>query len=419
MSRERTESVVVIGGGVVGTACAYYLAQEGWRVTLIERRGYGSGCSHANCGYVSPSHVLPLAEPGAIQKTLKAMLHPSSPFSIRPRFDPTLWSWLLHFARRCNTADMLQSAQAIHALLESSRQLYPQLIEQHHLACEWQTIGLLFVFESLKGFDKYSHTNDLLADKFDVPAQPLRGSQLTDFEPALKPGLAGAWYYPNDAHLRPDRLLSSWRKVLERIGVVIKEQCELESFVAEGGRVRAVKTSAGELAADQFVLATGALTPRFAQQLGCRIPIQPGKGYSITMPRPDRCPKYPMIFSERKVAITPMNSGYRIGSTMEFAGYDESISAQRLQLLTDAARDYLFDPYVEPFEERWYGWRPMTYDSVPIIDYSPRLPNVLIAAGHNMLGLSMATGTGRLVSEMLSGHRPHIDRQPYRVGRFG
>ncbi len=136
------------------------------------------------------------------------------------------------------------------------------------------------------------------------------------------------------------------------------------------------------------------------------------------MPRPAVCPKIPLIFPETRVAVTPFQSGYRLGSTMEFAGYDDSIRPERLQLLKDGSADYLQEPYCEPVLEKWFGWRPMTYDSLPIIDRSPIHQNVFIAAGHNMLGLSMATATGKLVAELASGKTPHVDPSPYRLGRF-
>ncbi len=152
-----------------------------------------------------------------------------------------------------------------------------------------------------------------------------------------------------------------------------------------------------------FIVAAGAWTPLLNEHLGCRVPIQPGKGYSLTMPRPAVCPKIPLIFPETRVAVTPFQSGYRLGSTMEFAGYDESIRPERLQLLKDGATGYLREPYCEPVLEEWFGWRPMTYDSLPIIDRSPKYENVMIAAGHNMLGLSMAPATGKLVAETGGG----------------
>jgi D-amino-acid dehydrogenase len=413
-----TGHVIVVGGGVIGAACAYYLSKAGGRVTILDKGEFGKGCSHANCGFVCPSHVLPLATPGAVGRTIKALLAKDSPFYIKPRLAPSLWSWLLHFARRCNVRDMMESARAIQALLNSSRVLFDELIREEALDCEWETRGLLFVFRTPEAMEDYAETDKLLRESFGVGAKRYDGEAVTNLEPALKPGLAGGWLHETDAHLRPDRLMAEWRRVLQGRGVTIREHCEVHAIERDPGRARAVVTTQGLASADTFVFATGAWTPLLSKHLGCKIPIQPGKGYSITMPRPARCPIYPLIFEEHRVAATPMRTGYRLGSTMEFAGYDTSLQRERLSLLKDGASPYLHEPFREPVVERWYGWRPMTYDSKPIIDRSPKFDNVWIAAGHNMLGLSMATATGKLVAELLSGERPHLDVQPYSVARF-
>ncbi len=411
-------SVIVVGGGVIGAACAYYLRRAGWTVTVLDQGGFGQGCSHANCGFVSPSHVLPLAAPGAIRAGLKALIQPNGPLCIRPRLDPTLWGWLFRFARRCNHRDMMEAATAIQALLNSSRRLYDELLKHEAIDCEWEARGTVFVHRTAAGMEHYAETDKLLRESFNLPAKRYDGDALTELEPALKPGLAGGWYYETDAHLRPDRLMDAWKRVLESKGVTIREGCAVQSLVREGRRARAVVTTQGEMAAGAFVFATGAWTPLLNEHLGCRVPIQPGKGYSITMARPARCPTLPLIFEEHRVAATPWRSGYRLGSTMEFAGYDATLNRRRLDLLREGARHYLHEPYGEPVEEEWFGWRPMTYDGKPIIDKSPAADNVLIAAGHNMLGLSMAPATGKLVAELLGGEPPHVDPAPYAVTRF-
>lgn len=410
--------VLVVGGGVVGAACAYFLSRSGWAVTVLDAGGFGQGCSHANCGFISPSHVLPLASPGALRVALGSLFKRNSPLKVRARLDPALWSWFYHFAKRCNHADMMAAGVAIQALLNSSRRLYQEIIESEGMECEWQTHGMLFVLQTAAGMEHFAHTNKLLSESFNIPAKRFDGAALTEFEPALKPGLAGGWFYEGDAHLRPDKLMSSWEKVLKARGVMIREHCRFESLLRDGARARAARTAAGDIEADAFVFATGALTSLLSRELGCRIPIQPGKGYSITMARPGRCPQHPLIFEEHRVAVTPMDSGYRLGSTMEFAGYDASLRRDRLDLLREGARHYLVEPYGEPVQEEWFGWRPMTYDGKPIIDRSPAWANVLTAAGHNMLGVSMAPATGRLVAELLNEGKPHIDPAPYSVKRF-
>jgi D-amino-acid dehydrogenase len=410
--------VVIVGGGVIGAACAYYLQRDGWKVTLLDRGEFGKGCSHANCGYVCPSHVLPLATPGAVGKTLKAMLSRNPPFSIKPRLSWSLFTWLWQFARRCNVHDMMRSAGAIQALLNSSRRLYDDWLRDEPIDCEWDTHGLLFVFRNPEAMEHYAETDQLLRDEFKMPAKRIDGESLHRLEPALKAGLAGAWHYESDAHLRPDRLMASLRLLLQNRGVEIRDRCEVLGISRSRRSATSLETTLGPIPGDAFVFATGAWTPLLNKHLGCRIPIQPGKGYSITMNRPAICPAYPLIFEEHRVAITPMQTGYRIGSTMEFAGYDSTLNRKRLDLLRDGASHYLLEPFGTVVHEEWYGWRPMTTDSKPIIDRSPGNDNVWIAAGHNMLGLSMAPATGKLIAEMLGGRTPHIDPEPYSARRF-
>jgi D-amino-acid dehydrogenase len=410
--------VVVVGGGVIGCACAHYLERSGAEVTLIDKGAVGAGCSHGNCGYVCPSHVLPLAGPGVLFKTLATLLEKNSPLKIRFRFDLSLGSWLLRFARRCNRRDMMESAAALAALLNSSRSLYGELMRTEPLEAEWQELGLLFVFRTSKGWEHYAETDKLLHSSFGLAAKPYDGRALVELEPALKPGLGGAWHYEGDAHLRPDRLMSSWRALLLSRGVTILEGCEFLGFERGGKLARAVHTSRGNVPSDAVVVATGAWTPLLNKHLGCRVPIQPGKGYSITTPRPGLCPTIPMIFEEDRVAVTPMRSGYRIGSTMEFAGYDASLNPERIDLLRRKAHLYLHEPEGRPEIETWWGWRPMVPDGKPIIGRAPAWENVLIAAGHGMLGLSMAPATGKLIAEMIRGVTTHVDPGPYAVTRF-
>ncbi|MGL6096697.1 MAG: NAD(P)/FAD-dependent oxidoreductase, partial [Fimbriiglobus sp.] len=402
-----------------GAAAAYYLAKAGCPVTLIDRGRVGGAASHGNCGYVCPSHVLPLAVPGAITATLKTLFAANSPLKIRPAAVLGNLGWFLGFARRCNQRDMLNAAVGIHALLSSSRSLFDSLIRDENFDCEWDPVGLLFVFASQSGYDHYADTNALIREHFGVAAKRLGAAELLAAEPALKPGAAaGAWLYENDAQLRPDRLMTGLRGALDRLGVTIHENREFTGFAFAGRSVTAVHTDQGDLPCSAAVVATGAWTPLFAEQLGAKIPIVPGKGYSVTMPRPRVCPTRPMIFEEHRVAVSPFRTGLRVGSTMEFAGYDDTLDRSRLQLLHDAAAFYLREPRTEPIQEEWWGWRPMVYDGNPVIDAAPRAGNVIIAAGHGMLGLSSATGTGKLVAELVTGTPPHIDPGAYSLARF-
>lgn len=412
------QSVIIVGSGIVGIACAHYLSRDGWRVTVIDRGTIGGGCSYANCGYICPSHVLPLTEPGAIRVALKSLFNPDAPFRVKPRLSPSLWRWMLQFARRCSHRQMLAAGAHLKAILDSSMSEYRRLMEQESLECEWQQHGLLYVLRTERGLQEFARTDRLLAEHFGVRAQRIDGRDLPEFDPALKSGLAGGFHYPGDASVRPDRLNAAWAARLQAEGVRFIEHCELLQITSDGGQIRKLATSRGDMAADSCVIAAGAWSSRLAGQLGCRIPVEPGKGYSVTMTRPEPCPRLPMLFPEHRVGVSPFENGYRLGSMMEFAGFDESIPERRIRQLCRSAEPYLVTPWTGEHQQPWSGWRPMTWDSLPIIGPVPRLTNAWLATGHNMLGVSLATGTGRLIAELLRNRPPHIDPAPYSPSRF-
>jgi D-amino-acid dehydrogenase len=409
---------IVIGGGVIGCGAAYYLAKQGAKVRILEANQIGSACSRGNCGLICTSHVLPLTAPGAVRRVAAHMFNPDSALYIRPSLDPALWSWLARFALRCRQANMLEVAAARHAILSASMQLYRQLLAEESLDVEWDDQGLLFVYKTPGEFDGFAKSAEFLRSEFGVEMTPYAGPQLTEFEPTLRPELAGAWHCPTDAHLRPDRLMAAFVPLLRSLGVEILENTSVDRFNISNRNLQSITTCQGTMQSDLVVLAAGAETAKHAAALACRIPIQPGKGYSITMPSPSRTPRVPMIFEESHVAVTPWPSGIRIGSTMEFVGYDRSINRRRIELFQRAAVEHLVEAPTGPIEEEWYGWRPMTYDELPCIGRPPKVENLIVAAGHGMLGMSTMTSTGKLVSELALGLPTHIDPKPFALTRF-
>ncbi len=231
------QHVVVVGGGVIGAMCAKSLVERGLRVTVVDRERFGAACSHGNCGYVCPSHVLPLCQPGAVQRTMRAMLGRNSPFAIKPRLSRRWVSWFWNFARRCNERDMLDAANGIHALLQSSMELYRAMVSAG-VECEWQERGLIFVHGDRTSFEAFRDTEALVRDRFGVVATPYPGDEVLALEPALKPGLGGAWHYEGDCHLRPDVLMRSLRADLEGRGVRFVEGAAVDGF-DRGGAVEA------------------------------------------------------------------------------------------------------------------------------------------------------------------------------------
>ncbi len=418
MDASESDHVVIVGSGIIGIACAHYLNQAGLRVTVIDKGSLAAGCSHGNCGYICPSHVLPLTEPGAIGTALKSLLNPKAPFRVKPRFSPAMWNWMWQFAKRCTHRQMLTAGGHLKSILDSSLIEYKQLMQVEKLECEWTENGLLYVLQTPHGMREFAQTDRLLTEHFGVTARRLESAELPDFEPALKQGLAGAFHYQLDASIRPDLLNSEWTRRLQSRGVKFIENCELLGIDKADGRVTSLRTSQGAMPVGRLVLAAGALSTRFSSMLNCPIPIEPGKGYSVTMERPEICPRYPMLFPEHRVGVSPFANGYRLGSMMEFVGYNTEIPERRIQQLRDSAAPYLVTPVGGGRPERWYGWRPMTWDSLPIIGQVPRLSNAFLATGHNMLGMSLATATGRLIAELMENRPPHIDPRPFSPARF-
>ena len=412
------ESVVIVGAGIIGIGCAQYLAKAGFKVTVIDKGSIAAACSAYNCGYICPSHVPPLTEPGAIGTAIKSMFNPQSPFRVKPRFDPSLWLWMLQFAKRCNHGQVLSAGKHLQAILDASMDEYKKLIPELQLDCEWEEKGLLYVLQTDKGMESFAKMDKMLTEEFGVSANRIEGAKLPDFDPGFKPGLAGAFHYPDDTSVRPESLNQSWAKSLQSQGIEFVENCELQAVRKSAGRITSISTSQREFEADHFVFAMGAWSQRWSQELECKIPIQPGKGYSMTMERPENSPTHPVLFPEHKVGVSPFENGFRLGSMMEFAGFDTTIPAARIQQLRDSARPYLVASVDGDAKITWYGWRPMTWDSLPVIGPTPNFQNGYLATGHNMLGLSLAPATGRLVTEMITGESPYIAAEPYSPTRF-
>ncbi len=414
----RSETVIVVGGGIVGIGCAHYLQKAGFGVTLIDRSGIGQACSHGNCGFICPSHVLPLNEPGALREGLFSLLDPTAPLRIRPQMRLSLYHWLFQFARRCSHSQMLETGRRLLPMLESSISEYRELFATLPAAGEWKENGLAYVFREEAGFAAFAQTDGLLSKTYGVTARRIESTDLGAFDPALRPSLAGAYVYDQDGSVRPDRLVSDWRAHLAQNGVDLVENCRLEEVRKSGNSVASLLTSRGEMTADHFVFALGAWSSKWSDQLRCELPVEPGKGYSVTMSRPEICPQHPMLFPEKRIGVTPFEDGFRIGSMMEFVGWDSSIPQRRIEQLKDSAEPYLVPPVGQEVRETWFGWRPMTWDSLPIIGRVPRLDNALLATGHNMLGLTLAAATGRLITEIIQERPPHIDDQAFSPDRF-
>ncbi len=410
------DDVIVIGAGAIGLATALALCGQGRQVRVIDRGRVGAATSYGNCGTVTPSHAPPLAAPGVPLRALRWMLDPRAPLYVRSRLDPALWRWLLQFSARCNARHWLQATRARAALLNDSRVRLAEWVGTHGLDCEFETRGLDYVFGDARSFDQHIAQCEAL-DAHGIATRCIDGGHYARDNPAFHDRLAGAIHFPGDAQLRPDRFTAELARVLRAQGVEIDEQVEMQGF---SGDARGVRVQAGgrTLRARELVLATGPWSPRWARLLDLRVPIQPGKGYSLTWSRPPLVPARPVVLKDHSVFVIAWRDALRLGGTMEFAGADPQLRAQRLQALQLAADRHLRMPRGAQLQEQWCGWRPMSVDDVPLIGRAPAHPHVWLAAGHGMLGISMSAGTGQLIADLVCGRTPAIDPAPYRPERF-
>jgi D-amino-acid dehydrogenase len=324
---------------------------------------------------------------------------------------------MVRFSLCCRPSSIHRSATGIAPMLRDAVTAWESLFARENMTCDWSRSGAFHLFRSEKSFRLHAAAEDRIR-------RYARGETMVDREklqevlPSVGDGVAGAWKDEGAARLRPERLMQEWHRILHQAGVEIVEHTVWTGFRRAGGRIEAAATTRGAIEADAFVVATGAWTPLHAEALGVYLPIQPGKGYSVTFSGARGFSPLPCFFSEERVVATAWGDEVRLGGTMEFAGYDDRINRLRIEALYRSAGKYLRRAEFGKLEEEWYGWRPMTHDGLPIIDHLPGCGNAMIAAGHNMLGISMAPSTGRLVAEMLCGETPHIDPRPYRISRF-
>lgn len=407
----KAKRVVIVGAGIVGLCCARALRRRGCEVTVLEREAAGhAGCSHGNAGMIVPSHFIPLAAPGMVALGLKWMLDPKSPFYIRPRLDASLVSWCWRFMRAANTAQVDRAAPILAALHRLSRGEYERLFAV--LGIEDQLVR--------KGLLMLCRTEHALADEarvaarartLDIPARVLTPAEAAQIDPGIRMAIAGAVHFPLDCHLDPARLLAALHARLEAEGVRIQHDTPVTGWTQAGGAVQAVRTPRGEIAADEFVLAGGIWSTGLGRDLGLKLPMQAGKGYSVTLPRPRQLPELCSVLVEARVAVTPLGGALRVGGTMELSGLDPTVRAERVAGILEAIPRYFPELAAEDFRGLpvWQGFRPCTPDGLPYLGRCGPYRNLTAATGHAMMGVSLAPITGRLVAEIVAGENPAVD----------
>lgn len=417
-----SRSVAIVGGGVIGLCTAYYCARRGLDVTVIEAKSaQRDGCSFGNAGILAASHIVPLAAPGMIGLGLKWMWNPASPFYIKPRLDADLLAWGIGFYRAANARQVSRAAPLLRDLLLASRGLFEQIAALPEVEFDLVKKGLLMLCQEEHALDEEAAFADQ-ASALGIEANVLDARQVAALDPGAQMDIVGAVHFPADSHLNPARFMVAMQRLCVQSGVRFIWDRQVVDARIDNRRIRSLRTADGNaIVADEFVLCGGSWSPVLGRTLGLTIPIEAGKGYSLTLPNPRRLPIIASILVEAQAAVTPMGGALRVGGTMEIAGLSEDVNPVRVQGIVDSFCRYYPEFRPDDFHgiEPWRGLRPCSPDGLPFVGRAGRFQNLSIAAGHAMIGLSLGPVTGQMMSRILCGEEPAMDIAMLSPDRFG
>lgn len=403
--------IIIIGGGVIGFCTAWYCRQKGHQVVVLERGAPTRDCcSLGNAGLIVPSHIIPLAAPGMVSMGFRMMWNPESPFYIKPRISAELFDWGLKFIRACTPEHVQRSAPLLRDLNFAGKKLFEEFATLPGMDFGLVKKGCLNLCQTAA---RLHEEGELAAHarRLGMPAEVLTAEETRRLDPDVDMNLVGAVYFPEDAHLSPNRFMAQLGELIAKAGVELRWQSEVTGWRREGDRIVAARTANGDVSGDEFVLAGGSWSPKLARELELKLPMQAGKGYSLTVERPRQLPRLSYIFTEARLAVTPMLGALRFGGTMEIAGLNLDINPARIRGITKSAGRYFpaFPPEAFAGIPPWAGLRPVAPDGLPYVGRTMAASNLLVGTGHAMMGLSLGPVTGRLLAEIASGEPASID----------
>ncbi|HTM98011.1 MAG TPA: FAD-dependent oxidoreductase [Pedobacter sp.] len=412
-------SVIIIGGGIVGLSSAYYLQKKGYSVTILDKGDLKDNCSYGNAGMIVPSHFVPLASPGMVQQGIRWMFNSKSPFYVKPSLNGKLIGWGLKFLKNANAKHVERSAVPLRDLSLLSKSLYHSLAEELKADFELQDNGILAFYKTDKAAEEEAHLVKK-ALELGLDMAILNPAECAALQPELKLDVLGAVHYRCDSHLYPQKLMDALLNYLQLNGVKLMRNHEVTQIELAGKEINKLFTGNQEWKADHYVLATGSWSPEIAKMVDMNIPIMPGKGYSFMEPEPAQRMHIPALLCEARVAITPMNGSIRYGGTMELGQINQNINKQRVLGIVESVPKYFPDlkPEVPSMEKIWFGFRPSSPDGLPYIGYSHKVKNLIVATGHGMMGLGLGPATGSLVSQLIAEEKPPLSLGIFSPSRF-
>lgn len=408
---------VIVGAGVIGLCAAYELRKRGEEVIVLDKGQPGMGSSFGNAGWVTPGLSEPLPAPGLVWTSMRWMLDPASPLYIKPRLDPLFMEWMWRFYRNCSPAQFEAGVNALVALAQPTWRLFDQLVAEG-LRFEMHEAGLLYLGLDERRVKLLNESLQVLEEHFGVGPQLIERTALCERDPAINPAVAGGVLLPRERHIRPDQLCDALVERIEELGGEVRGGVTADGVRRKGTAVTAVATSAGDFTADRVLLAAGAWTGKLAAEWGYRLPLEAGKGYSITIQNPDLNVQQPIDLIEARAAITPFDGAFRAAGTMELSGLNTNLVRTRVNAIRRNVERYLVRWPVGERPRAWVGMRPLTSDGLPAIGKLPNTDNLYVATGHQMLGVTLAPSTAGVLTELMLDGASSIDLTPFDPARF-
>lgn len=414
--------VVVVGSGVIGITSAWYLAQSGHEVVVIDRTsGPALETSFANAGQISPGYASPWASPKIPLQLLYWLSQKHSPLVLRPRPDLKQMRWLFDMLRNCSPAAYARNKERMVRLAEFSRDQLRQLRADTGIEYDNRAFGTLQLFRTQKQLDAVEADTKVL-ESYNVPFQLLDRDGCIAAEPGLAKGgvdFVGGLRLPGDETGDCFKFTNELAGMAAKLSVEFIFDCEVAQLVKERGRVSHLETNRGNIRGDVFLIAAGSYSPRLVRPLGINLPVYPVKGYSITLPILDeeRAPISTVLDESYKVAITRLGTRIRVGGTAEVNGFDLALPERRRETL-ELSLNSLFPEAGDIAEaDFWCGLRPMTPDSTPVVGPT-QIDNLFLNTGHGTLGWTMSCGSGHLIAELISNRRPSITADDLSIARY-
>lgn len=412
-----SKEVVIIGGGIIGLCSAYYLQKEGCAVTIIDQSGMTKGASFVNAGYITPSHIIPLAAPGMITKGLKWMFDTASPFYVKPRLDKDFLQWAWAFKKSATASKVEKAIPIIKEINILGRTLYEEIKQSGDFNFHYERKGLLMLYKTDKAGEEEWEVGQR-AIKEGLNVNHITAEEVKKMEPNAAIDCKGAVYFDSDAHMTPNEFMTEMASYLKKKGVTFYTHEKVQDLVISKDAIKEVMTTKRKLKADEVLVAAGSWSSLLTRKLGVKIPIQAGKGYRINTERETGI-TIPALLVEAKVAVTPMNGFTRFAGTMELAGISDTINPKRVKAISKSVSNYYQGLSLTKEEEATadFGLRPCSPDGLPYIGRTHKYKNLIIASGHAMMGWSLGPPTGKLVSEIISDKKLSLDIKPFHPDR--